>query len=75
MIQGEKDWVYVVKYGGRMVYAGDRLPLDARITLQVGSGSMDLFADSPDMADSLAVPAPQETEAATESGELSDFEF
>lgn len=75
MIQGEKDWVYGVKYGGRMVYAGDRLPLDARITLQVGSGSMDDFADSLDMADSLAVPTEDSFSPATESGELSDFEF
>lgn len=56
IIEGEKDWVYGVKYNGRMVYAGDRLPVDARITLQVGSGTMDDFSDSLDIVDSLTAP-------------------
>lgn len=56
VIEGEKDWVYGVKYNGRMVYAGDRLPVDARITLQVGSGTMDDFSDSLDVVDSLSAP-------------------
>lgn len=74
-IEGEKDWVYGVKYNGRMVYAGDRLPLDARITLQVGSGSMDDFSDSLDIVDSLAMPIEDPFSPTTESSELSDFEF
>lgn len=66
MIEGEKDWVYGVKYNGRMVYAGDRLPVDARITLQVGSGTMDDFSDSLEVVDSLS--APVENYSNTEPG-------
>lgn len=49
-VDGEKDWVYGVKYRGRNVFGGDRIPIDSELTLQVGSGSFDddeeLEADS-----------------------------
>lgn len=52
-VQGEKDWVYGVKCRGVNVFGGDRIPIDAAITLQVGSGeftdmSDTLFNDSTD---------------------------
>ncbi|MCQ2246965.1 MAG: PASTA domain-containing protein [Bacteroidaceae bacterium] len=37
-IDGEKDWVYAVKYRGRKVFGGDRVPSDATLVLVVGSG-------------------------------------
>lgn len=37
-VDGEKDWVYGVKYRGRNIYGGDRIPIDAELTLQVGRG-------------------------------------
>lgn len=49
-VDGEKDWVYGVKYRGRNVFHGDRIPIDAELTLQVGSGkfSDDEFDFGPD---------------------------
>ncbi len=38
-VDGEKDWVYGVKYRGKNVFGGDRIPVDAELTLQVGRGS------------------------------------
>ena len=49
-VDGEKDWIYGVKYKGRNVFYGDRIPIDAELTLQVGSGTFsdefDLTSDS-----------------------------
>ena len=38
-VDGERDWVYGVKYRGKNIFGGDRIPIDAELTLQVGSGS------------------------------------
>lgn len=45
MVDGEKDWVYGVKSGGRNVYTGVRVSIDVPIVLQVGKGDEDLFDD------------------------------
>lgn len=49
-IDGEKDWVYGVKYRGRNIFAGDRIPIGAEVTLQIGTGhfgdDMELPTDS-----------------------------
>lgn len=37
-IDGEKDWVYAIKYNGNKVFAGDRVPSDATLVLVVGTG-------------------------------------
>jgi hypothetical protein len=37
-IDGEKDWVYAIKINGKKVFAGDRVPSDAILTLVVGTG-------------------------------------
>ena len=37
-IEGEKDWVYGVKYKGRNIFNGDRIPVESELTLQVGRG-------------------------------------
>lgn len=50
-VEGEKDWVYGVKYRGRNLFSGDRIPIDAELTLQVGSGDFgedSLYTDSYD---------------------------
>lgn len=36
---GEKDWVYGVKYNGRSLNSGDKVPLGAALTLMVGNGN------------------------------------
>ena len=37
-IYGDKDWVYGVKSGGRVVYAGEKVSVDVPLVLQVGDG-------------------------------------
>ena len=75
LIEGEKDWVYGVKYNGRMVYAGDRLPVDSRIILQVGSGNMEDYSDSLDIIDSLGIYTDMPVSSDAESNDPADFEF
>lgn len=45
-ISGEKDWVYSVKYRGRNLVAGERIPRETVLTLCVGNGSEALPKDS-----------------------------
>lgn len=54
-IEGEKDWVYGVKYRGRNIFNGDRIPIESELTLQVGRGDYgnDDFDDF--VADSVAL--------------------
>lgn len=75
LIEGEKDWVYGVKYNGRMVYAGDRLPVDSRIILQVGSGNMEDYSDSLDTIDSLGIYTDMPVSSDAESSDPAGFEF
>jgi len=37
-VQGEKDWVYGVKYKGRELYTGEKVPMGASLVLMVGEG-------------------------------------
>ena len=46
LIPGEKDWVYGVKYKGRKISAGDRIPSSATLVLIVGNGDSHTSADS-----------------------------
>lgn len=41
LITGEKDWVYGVKYQGRQVEAGEKIPMGASLVLMVGDGAGD----------------------------------
>lgn len=55
-ISGEKDWVYSVKYRGRMLKAGEKIPHEAVLTLCVGNGNEiqaedSTLTDEPDGAD------------------------
>ena len=45
MMSGEKDWVYGVKYKGRLLSAGEEIPLGASLTLMVGNGTEDILED------------------------------
>ena len=45
-IDGEKDWVYAIKLNGQKVFAGDRVPSDATLTLVVGTGMYGEEGDS-----------------------------
>lgn len=40
-IAGEKDWVYGITVDGRHVAAGDKIPVDARLTILAGNGMRD----------------------------------
>ena len=53
-ISGEKDWVYSVTYKGRTLNAGDKVPHEALLTLQVGNGNDELTNDST-LTDSTAI--------------------
>lgn len=51
LVNGEKDWVYGVKYEGRELAAGDEVPVGASLTLIVGDGAGDtLESDSTETA-------------------------
>jgi len=41
-IPGDKDWVYGVKSRGRFVYAGEQVPMDVPLILQVGNSPADM---------------------------------
>ena len=47
-VSGEKDWVYGVKYQGRSLMAGDKVPAGSALTLLVGDGTVasESFEDS-----------------------------
>ena len=40
-VPGEKDWVYGVVVKGQHVVYGDKIPVDAAVTIQVGNGQLD----------------------------------
>ena len=40
MVDGEKDWVYGVKYNGQRLMLGERVPINSNLSLMVGSGTM-----------------------------------
>lgn len=44
-VSGEKDWVYGVISRGRSVVAGERVPVDAMVILQVGNGDTNEYDD------------------------------
>lgn len=39
LINGEKDWVYAVKYRGKELKSGEKVPVGATLTLVVGNGA------------------------------------
>lgn len=61
-VSGEKDWVYGVKYQGRQLKAGDKIPLGASLVLMVGNGEEDTLSE-----DSLDIPTGTEEPVNSES--------
>ena len=62
LVNGEKDWVYGVKYQGRSLMAGDKIPLGAMLTLMVGNGEENtLVNDSIDTTIEEEIPTSSES--------------
>ena len=38
-VDGEKDWVYGVKYNGRLLLIGEKVPINSSLSLLVGTGN------------------------------------
>lgn len=69
-VAGEKDWVYGVKYQGRMLAIGEKVPVGATLTLMVGDGGGERLKSDSLSADGAAetrVPVADESSAADES--------
>lgn len=66
-IPGEKDWVYGITVNGRHVVYGDKIPVDARLTIQVGNGMRDA-SDSVDYVDPDIIPDEED------EGDIDEFE-
>lgn len=64
-IEGEKDWVYNVIYKERILTMGDKIPMGAIVTLEVGDGGA-LANDSLNV-DSLNISTQQPMAAPTEN--------
>lgn len=45
-VAGEREWVYGVKYNGRILQNGEQVPTGATLTLMVGNGSKEMQPDS-----------------------------
>lgn len=65
-VTGEKDWVYGVKYQGRPLTTGDKIPLGASLTLMVGNGTSDtLEMDSAYTSIDTAEPVKSESSSSS----------
>ena len=69
-LTGERDWVYGVKYNGRQLMLGERVPTGATLTLMVGNGTKETIQeDTINMDDEFINPettTEPEKEPATE---------
>ncbi|MBD3591107.1 PASTA domain-containing protein [Bacteroides sp. GM023] len=62
LVHGEKDWVYGVKYQGRQLTTGEKVPVGASLTLMVGNGAGDMAEeDSIDADTDTEKPVASET--------------
>lgn len=70
-VDGEKDWVYGIMVKGRHVVAGDRVPIDDYVTIQVGNGQR----DSTEEVDYIDAPEPVHDEGGfeEETGDVDEF--
>lgn len=59
VVEGNNDWIYGVKYNGRLISSGEKLPKGATLTLVVGNGR-----NVTEYKDSLTIKA--ETEGETD---------
>ena len=44
-VTGERDWVYGIKYNGRQLMLGEKVPTGATLTLMVGNGTKEVIAE------------------------------
>ncbi len=51
LVHGEKDWVYGIVSRGRKLFAGDRVPVDIPLMLQIGDGKFDQGSSDVDYTD------------------------
>lgn len=72
-IAGEEDWVYGILVKGRHVVAGDKVSIDAVLTIQVGNGQRD-SSDSIDFVDPVKAHDDFEEEGGGSSGDEDNFE-
>ena len=66
LVNGEKDWVYGVKYQGRQLTAGEKIPMGASLTLMVGDGAGSMEKDSTDVAVDTETPVTSESSSTQE---------
>ena len=65
LVNGEKDWVYGVKYQGCQLAAGEKIPVGSSLTLMVGNGSGDTSEeDSADVSVDTDQPITSESSSA-----------
>lgn len=65
LVNGELDWVYGVKYKGRLLRPGEKVPIGSTLQLMVGCGG-----ELPNDSDSIAVrPHPESIPAGNPKGE------
>ncbi|WP_321438534.1 PASTA domain-containing protein [uncultured Bacteroides sp.] len=60
-VSGERDWVYGVKYQGRQLMLGEKVPTGATLTLMVGNGMKEVIEE-----DSLDIEDNSNSETTTE---------
>lgn len=58
-ITGEPDWVYGVKYNGKMLHAGEKVPLEATLTLVIGDGKANREVESDTLEEVIPVKEPE----------------
>ena len=66
IVAGERDWVYGLKMGERKLIAGEKIPRESLLTLEIGSGSNDIPADTLTQ-DSIRPIKEKENEAADDA--------
>lgn len=61
LVSGEKDWVYGVKYEGRQLTTGEKIPVGAALTLLVGDGGGEV-SDEDSIATDIGTSTPVTSE-------------
>ncbi len=74
-INGDRDWVYDIKMNGRLVKAGESIPIGATLTLVVGNGRFSSTGEEPILMDTDAgifidIPEISPPQAGTEPDEM-----
>ncbi len=62
-VRGEKDWVYGVKYNGRLLQYDEQVPTGAALVLVVGNGDGEGYASPDDTTETVAPTEPKQAPA------------